>query len=410
MRRQLFALLAVLALVAALGYGLARLFALRFERGDVYPTYSTLRTDPLGAKAFHDALASQPDRDVRRNYRPLPRLRAPEPIALIYVGVSHRAIWGAEELRAFERLVSRGSRAVFAFAPAAVEVRRSTPAQSKGATEKPDGEDARQKTGKGDAEPGEDDLQVPFKDVAKRWGFEFSTATGGRAEKHFNRPALVEAERAPGLEPAVSWHSALHFTGLAPEWKTLYSCEGKPVLVERAWGAGTIVLASDSYFMSNEALRIERRPRLLAWLAGAARTIVFDEEHHGVTEQSDLSTLIRKYRLGGALLALLLVAALFVWKNATRFLPPADAGGEPSTDTVTGRETAEGFIALLRRSIPPAEVLRTCVDQWRKSFAHQPRDLARLQSAAADETAFSKDPVSTYKRIAAALNQHPNRP
>ena len=48
--RTLVLLLPVLLVL--FGFGVLRLFRLRFETGDVYPPYSSLRSDPLGAKAF----------------------------------------------------------------------------------------------------------------------------------------------------------------------------------------------------------------------------------------------------------------------------------------------------------------------------------------------------------------------
>ena len=42
--------------VAILGAGLLILFKARFDRGDVYPPYSSLRTDPLGTMALFESL------------------------------------------------------------------------------------------------------------------------------------------------------------------------------------------------------------------------------------------------------------------------------------------------------------------------------------------------------------------
>lgn len=64
--------MALLAVTAAFLYGLAHLFALRFERGDIYPEYSSLRADPPGAKALYESLDQF--LSVRRNYQPLTRL------------------------------------------------------------------------------------------------------------------------------------------------------------------------------------------------------------------------------------------------------------------------------------------------------------------------------------------------
>jgi hypothetical protein len=47
---------------------------------------------------------------------------------------------------------------------------------------------------------------------------------------------------------------------LDSNWRVLYERGGYPVLIERVFGSGSIVLCSDSYFLSNEALRRERIP------------------------------------------------------------------------------------------------------------------------------------------------------
>ena len=66
-------------------FGLWRLFALRFETGDVYPFYSTLRSDALGAKAFYAALETLPDGPrVERNFRGLARLLRPPALKLLW--------------------------------------------------------------------------------------------------------------------------------------------------------------------------------------------------------------------------------------------------------------------------------------------------------------------------------------
>ena len=66
-----------MALAAVFALGVGHLFQLRFSLGDVYPPYSTLRTDPLGAKAIYEALAAQPALSVERNLRPLDQLARP---------------------------------------------------------------------------------------------------------------------------------------------------------------------------------------------------------------------------------------------------------------------------------------------------------------------------------------------
>ena len=50
--KKSFPLFLLLGCTAVFVFGLVRLFELRFEVGDVYPAYSSLRSDPLGAMAL----------------------------------------------------------------------------------------------------------------------------------------------------------------------------------------------------------------------------------------------------------------------------------------------------------------------------------------------------------------------
>src|SRR4051812_31044400 len=65
-------------------FGLAQLFKLRFEAGDVYPEYSSLRADPLGVKALYESLDKL--LGTRRNYRPFSKLGDGRDTALLYLG------------------------------------------------------------------------------------------------------------------------------------------------------------------------------------------------------------------------------------------------------------------------------------------------------------------------------------
>ena len=81
LRKPLLSLLLALVLFAVFAAGIARLFVLRYEIGDIYPPYSSLRTDPLGTKVFAAALDDLPGIEVRRNFKPLPKLGASLPIS-----------------------------------------------------------------------------------------------------------------------------------------------------------------------------------------------------------------------------------------------------------------------------------------------------------------------------------------
>src|SRR5262245_42534764 len=67
MKRVLPAMLLV-ACGVMLTYGIIRLITLRFELGDVYPEYSSLRSDPLGTMVLYESLSDIDEVDARRDF------------------------------------------------------------------------------------------------------------------------------------------------------------------------------------------------------------------------------------------------------------------------------------------------------------------------------------------------------
>jgi hypothetical protein len=432
LKRPLLAIALALVLAGAFCFGLARLFSLRYQAGEVYPPYSTLRADPLGTKAIFEALSELPGFVVRRNFQPLKKLQPGQPITLVYVGVQPQSYWTDRELQELETLLANGSRVVFAFhpidfPPPPEDIRREQEKERERKREQVEREDGKPrdgdtaKDGKEDkdatkdgkkkkpgpsAEDAADSGLISFKKVAKRFGFRFDYEPGER-DKTYDRHAFLFAAGAP-LETDISWHSALHFADLSPDWKPLYLTDNRAVIAERAYGRGSILLASDSFFLSNEALRRERHPLLLSRVFSGPQLIVFDEEHLGVSEQPGVATLVSKYHLQGVVAGLLLVAALFVWKNTARFLPPLTEGGDDG-DVVQGHDSAQGFAKLLYRSIKPADLLRVCVEEWRHGAPHSAKNVAIVEELWAQEQsrpAKKRNAAAAYRAIAEALERH----
>ncbi|EDY20068.1 hypothetical protein CfE428DRAFT_2657 [Chthoniobacter flavus Ellin428] len=409
-------------LVVAFIAGLSRLFVLRYEVGDIYPPYSSLRADPLGTKALAAALGELPKIEVRRNFKFLPKMHTDGPVTLVYAGVTHHAFWTEDELTAFNELVLNGSRAVFTFYPVAspptdvqetlakdqarkkkrekTETEKGDDQKKKDARDKKDQKKKDRKTERED----EDRAQyVGFKKVAERWGFAFDYLPEEKGKAYDRHAALVE----PGghMESDISWHSALYFRDLKPQWKVLYMCGTMPVVIERKYGNGSIILMADSFPISNEALRGERHPKLIARLFDGPTPIVFDEEHNDLRESSGIASLARKYQLHGVVAGLVLLAILFVWKNMARFIPPYQTKVSETT-VVAGKESSEGFVNLLRRSVHPSSIFGICFAEWRKTFKGRPRELAQVEEIRAEEEARpsrERDPLETYRAISRAI-------
>lgn len=311
----------VIVLAAGFLFGLWELYRLRFEAGDIYPQYSSLRADPLGAKALYDSLSQVPGISTARNYRALPQLQKGK-ATIFFLGEDPFEFAGSsdDQLQDYEALARAGARVVIAMRP----VRRLLE------------ETKRAPTKQNEAKP----FQPPME---KRWGIRFEYITR----------SMRQADEDDNTEPKLT---ALYFRS---EGKVLYR-------IERQFGSGAVVLLANGYPFSNEALAGERETKLLSWAVGGSRRITFDEHHLGLTESGGVVTLARKYNLEGLAAALLVLVTLFIWKNSTSLLParPEQAASDDSVET---KDAGSGLANLLRRNIPAKELAATCLKEWEAS-------------------------------------------
>ena len=100
----------------ALIWGLEQVAMGPLETGDVYPAYSSLRTDPLGAKALYKSLEAMPGIAVERLYKERMTLDGPGD-AMLVLGVDPGGWTVVKEktLEEYEKLVEHGGRLVIAF-------------------------------------------------------------------------------------------------------------------------------------------------------------------------------------------------------------------------------------------------------------------------------------------------------
>ena len=411
--RNILAALLALSL-AGFALGLVWLFQLRFDAGDIYPPYSSLRTDPLGVKAFYEALQNLPGLFVTRFFQRSSKLQGGPRRVLFLLGTTRSDLefLFPDDDNTLQNFLLSGGRIVISLLPAAnlaqepgLFFTNSLPLSARPSPKRQPL--SRDNT---NSEP----LLVPQSvSLLAKIGLGLQYDNLSLDEDGRSRSELAQAVHAPsGLPPLISWHSGAYFLVMDTNWQTLYERKNHPVILQRAYGPGSLVLSTDSYLLSNEALRRERHPELLAWLAGPRRDIIFDETHLGVEERPGVAGLMRQYHLQGVLMALALLAVLFVWKNSLPLVPPPPADpGEGSAALVQGKEASAGFASLLRRGISPADILFTCFAEWKSACARQPRASARLpalEKIIEEEKArppLSRRPVETWQSIQKILTE-----
>jgi hypothetical protein len=418
----------LLALVSLL-IGVIHLFILRFQTGDIYPAYSSLRSDPLGTRVFYDSLDNFDEFTLQRNYHLLDSLKIESDATFFYLGAKI-PVSDSIPLRtsdALDRLTRSGGRLVISYLP--VNPKTDQPS---GTVEKNDGNDKPEVQTEDDLQdqnpvqeqdsatspqPDFDDSEEPsskqdapeknFVSIKEHWGFEFAYNDNPPVKDTDEKYLTLEANSLrPDLPAAISWHTTLYFKPFDDIWQTLYAVDGNPVIIERPMGKGSIVLCADSFFISNEAQRSERHPQLLIWLLGGHTHIIFDESHFGIYKQPGVADLLRRYRFHWFLGALALVALLFIWKNAVYFVPPREDDIAGGAEVVSEKDYSQGLIALLRRNVRGPKILQVCGQEWEQTFKHDKRitagavdQMKRILQVESESSKKTSDPVAGYQKI-----------
>lgn len=362
---KLASILILLAVIGLFFAGVVYFFALRFGAGDIYPPYSSYRSDPMGTRALFEGLGRLSGVESVRNTNPLWTQPQINETTLLIIGVERKALgsMGLSLVEAIEKAAQEGGRIVLALAP-----EKGVPLQQGSASSEKEGNgrDVNQ-TEKGPAKAG---IPGEYIDLRSRWHVDLGVLPEQNGQA---RLRMGETD----LPPLVDWHSAVAFEAKDGDWRTVYSREDAPVVVERTMGAGTVILLSDPFLLTNQAMKEHRYPGLLVWLCGSHKRIVFDETHFGISGSSGIAALLRKEGLTPLFISLVLLVLLAVWRQSAPFVPPTD---QPESEAAEqGRTYRTGMANVLRQNIRPADLLAACLDEWERSFTRGPGSLASLK-------------------------------
>ncbi|HEV2695955.1 MAG TPA: DUF4350 domain-containing protein [Verrucomicrobiae bacterium] len=469
-------LCASLLFAAVLVFGLVHLFELRLDQGDVYPEYSTLRADPLGASVLYESLDRVHGVTPQRYFDETFKIDDGPEHALFVLGMEpgSMTMLSRTEYDTMQRFVYNGGRIVIAYAPQIEDpwsfrraytnetddaesgpkkFRRNNHKKKLSADTDKDGsttnlaDNVDQATGtnnptastnsvaakaksakvrhdrntrRAQDSPDDDEESDPsafqhkYADLTTEWGFQLNYKKLERNDNgDIEFPGANLATKQTELPPRLAIHTSLYFTDLTNGWVAIYQRDKtNSVVVERKFGAGSVVLVADSYPFSNEAMFKDRNASLISWMLGGGRDVIFEEAHLGIVEQPGMATLMRRYQLHGLIFSLILVAGLFVWKNSISLVPPHEESQGDAGLVVAGRDSASGFVNLVRRSISPAEIIDVCYAEWKKSGARvaalspvQRRDLEQLIQQQSALEPNQRKPLENYRVISQILKR-----
>lgn len=326
------AVLVVVLVGVIFGWGAIRLFNRQFAAGELYPEFSSLRTDRMGSKLLYDGLGKLPGIAVERNFLPFEFLPLDGATVLLVGTDPMRLNWNdAMLLRSVEAVASRGNRVVVAM----------------------------------HVDPNNYSLTQR----------DFDRAKGPKSKAPPEAPLKTRWKVTLRLDPDRSKPRRLTFAQ-ANGWRVLEQTDEGIRAIEREFGKGSVVLMAGSGDFTNETAVELDRLHPIASAVGGYRRIIFDEQHLGVAESGSIVGMARQFRLTGLAIGLALLAALFIWRNAAAFPPPVAA---LSTDRFSGRTSHAGLLTLLKRHIAPGELAAVCWREWLSTNAGQATPEIRTQ-------------------------------
>ncbi len=423
----------LVALAGVLVFAFSGILERRLSEGGIYPAYASFRSDPLGTSALFESLKRMDGIQVRRNMVHLNSVKGLDgDTAILLLGYPRDNV---KDLRAPEdspvlEAVREGGRLVVTLNPGLVpEVYQpsTTDEEDDWLERRRELRDERIKErasrpGNDEEEIEEDEeLEELEKMITESLGPTLTDELGFDVDvvDEFERPeegwktepgSSATTEGVPAALP--DWRSQFHFDPIDKEWEAAVLVDGNPVVIERKYGNGSIVITTDTYFVSNEALHSGAEPEFLLWLVGNKPKIVFDETIHGSQETGGAMKLMRRYRIHGIFLGLFVFVALWAWRSASTLAPGSDdldRGLISNSSAVAGEETNSGLIRLLQRSVPPQNLLGQCVESWR-SFQRTELEGSKRRRMAEIEERHREDPrnfgvVEAYSAITDLLRK-----
>jgi hypothetical protein len=200
-----------LAFIALMG-GIARFAYLRFQSGDVYPGYSTLRSDPLGAKVVFESFKRLQATRTHRNVQSLERLRAANETTIFLLGT--RSFMSGDEERRLTDFAHDGGRVVVALDARDSQSSITSPRRAPAVLPK----------------VGTNAPVITPVTLTNLFGLDVVVTDRKQGTN------LVDAERTfenLSLPERIPWFGCYSFFGATNNWQTIYSLKGQPVVVQK---------------------------------------------------------------------------------------------------------------------------------------------------------------------------------
>ncbi len=378
-------------------WSLFGLFALRFERGDTYAPYSSFRADPKGCKVLYESLDNLAGVEAERLLRPIAEIEDVDKTVMLITNVSD--IDDLSDIKGLNSYLQCGGNILIFCAQVqrptiktlktanhawsrkfllkkVKEQAKKVEEQAKKGKEQAKKVEEEDKKGKEEDKKVEEDkptvkndksaCEIKDNDDKTLYYPQILNTISLEKRQHPHRmPILAQPDEQlkPLALPEIDIYSHGYLKFTDDRWQNLYSARKQIIMIKGEYGRGTVIVSAASYFISNEAMLKNPPVKLLTWLIGDRRRVIFNELVHGNSNQHNIAWLVGKYRLPVLLFNLLLVMMLFVWRS---FYSSVNFQQEQYKSSKAELSSTSGLAKLLRKNISPSNLLSTSLTEWRK--------------------------------------------
>jgi hypothetical protein len=309
--------------------GVLLLLNLRFEKGDLYPVYSTLRADPVGTRALYESLEQIEGLSVERNFEK-PEMLSCSSSTVLFIGVTPDILQkDSTFVTAVKTLVTRKNRIVLAVAQGSDFSRMAI-----------------------------DTVESEIDSVPK-------SLLGLMCKKNSKNDTVVISSKP--LFSKMNWPGNIVFC-VDSSWEPIVTKGSSMLLGEKEIGKGKIILINSSFNLCNQGLRKNKITNgsnpLIPYLIGSSQTVIFDEWHTGIAHEMGISGLIRKFGFAPVIFVASGWFLLFVWGLHGKKLQM-----KPSNEILSCDHASQDSMKLLLSThISNEQLIDTCKNEWRTSF------------------------------------------
>jgi len=324
-----------------------QMFKVRAEVNGAYPEYSSFRADPKGYRILFETLSRIPSIKVERSVQPLREVPSGNGKILVVAGLLPGG-WPAEEIKLLNDWMTNGGTLLVAFNSRQFDSREET-------------------------------QKDPVSPESKRVHGEVDKVESWEIRIFWSKQSLATQLQSNLFADQSSWAGHLYIEPTKSHWDVLAKARDLPVVLQRRFGAGKLILLADSYPLSNIALAAHRNTALVSWLFPEHSTVIFDETHFGIVDHPGVIGLARRYGLDGAFVVVLGLALLYLW--ASRYsLRPVRRVRADTESAVRGAGGNEIFTNLLRRTLPTTDLCAVCLQIWKSKGPSNQIKQARLEN------------------------------